>query len=358
LGSGSRGWAAELLFGILALAMGGCGTLAGALDEPPLSAASPLPAPEVRSEDPIPVTTAATVAVDEPGLAAGPDPTGETTAAPSAVAIIVPAVGEPDLDIGADSREGTGLISIDLPALTLSFDDFTAEEDAASLLAAFAGPLLVAQRDAPAGRDPAEIEEYDPWEPFNEKMFEFNRGLDRFVIKPVAKAYDFVMPDELKQMISRGFDNIRVVPRVVNSLLQGKWGGAGREVGRFLINSVVGIGGLWDMARQEWGIEKSDEDFGQTLGVWGAGPGPYLVLPFLPPLTARDGIGVAVDGFMDPLTYILPFIWERLAMRIGDTINERALNLELFQGFEETTLDLYTAVRNGYLQRRQQQIRE
>jgi phospholipid-binding lipoprotein MlaA len=358
LGSRSRGWAAGLLFGILALAMDGCGTLAAALDESSLLAASPLPAPEVRSEDPIPVTPAATVAVDEAAPAAGSDPTGEATAAPGAVAIIIPAVVEPDVDVGADSPEGAGRVSIDLPALTLSFDDFTAEEDAASLLAAFAGPLLVAQRDASSGRDPAEVEEYDPWEPFNDTMFEFNRGLDRYVIKPVAKVYDFITPDELKQMISRGFDNIRVVPRVVNSLLQAKWAGAGREVARFLINSVVGIGGLWDMAKQEWGIEKSDEDFGQTLGVWGAGPGPYLVLPFFRPLTVRDGIGVAVDGFMDPLNYVLPFIWERLAMRIGDTINERALNLELFQGFEETTVDLYTAVRNGYLQRRQQQIRE
>ena len=80
--------------------------------------------------------------------------------------------------------------------------------------------------------------------------------------------------------------------------------------------------------------------------------GPFLILPFLPPLTVRDGIGYGVDGAMDPLSYVIPFIWDRLAMRLGNTVNDRSLNLDLFQGFEETTVDMYSAVRNGYLQRR------
>ena len=126
---------------------------------------------------------------------------------------------------------------------------------------------------------------------------------------------------------------------------------------RFLINSTVGIGGLWDMAKQEWGIEPSREDFGQTLGVWGVGPGPFLVLPFMAPMTVRDGIGIGVDSAIDPLTYFIPFIWERLVMRVVSLINDRSLNLEVFEGVEETTVDLYTAVRNAYLQRRAQQIR-
>jgi phospholipid-binding lipoprotein MlaA len=112
------------------------------------------------------------------------------------------------------------------------------------------------------------------------------------------------------------------------------------------------------MARQEWGIEPSREDFGQTLGVWGVGPGPFLVLPFMAPMTVRDGIGIGVDGAMDPLSYVIPFIWERLIMKIVSLINDRSLNLEAFEGVEETTVDLYTAVRNAYLQRRARQIRE
>jgi phospholipid-binding lipoprotein MlaA len=222
-----------------------------------------------------------------------------------------------------------------------------------------------AQTDRPAQADRSEgppleppLEEYDPWEAFNEKMFTFNYRVDKYVLKPIAKAYNFVMPNELQKMVDRGFTNINFVPRFVNSVLQGKWSGAGRELARFLINSTVGIGGLWDMAKQEWGIEPSREDFGQTLGVWGVGPGPFLVLPFMAPTTVRDGIGIGVDGAMDPLSYYIPFIWDRLLMRIGNLINERSLNLELFEGVEESTVDLYTSVRNGYLQRRARQIRQ
>ena len=202
------------------------------------------------------------------------------------------------------------------------------------------------------------VEEYDPWEAFNERMFTFNYRVDKHVLKPIAKAYNFVMPNELQKMVDRGFSNINFVPRFVNSMLQGKWSGAGRELARFLINSTVGIGGLWDMAKQEWGIEPSREDFGQTLGFYGASPGPYLILPFLEPLTVRDGIGKFVDTFMDPLSYYLPLFWDRIGMKVGDIVNERALNLDLYQGFEESVIDMYSAVRHGYLQRRERLIRE
>ncbi|HEU5195594.1 MAG TPA: MlaA family lipoprotein [Methylomirabilota bacterium] len=216
------------------------------------------------------------------------------------------------------------------------------------------GSALAQQKNDPDALE----EDYDPWESFNEKMFSFNRNLDKYLLKPVARAYRFVMPEPWQVLISNGFDNINFVPRMVNSLLQAKWGGAGRELGRFLINSTFGIGGVFDPAKDFFGIPKSREDFGQTLGVWGAGAGPYLILPFMEPLTVRDGIGRAVDGFMDPLSYLLPFIWDRIGMKIGDTINDRALNYDLFQGFEESVIDMYSAVRHGYLQRRQQLIKE
>jgi phospholipid-binding lipoprotein MlaA len=203
-----------------------------------------------------------------------------------------------------------------------------------------------------------EPDEYDPWEGFNEKTFEFNRRLDKYVLKPVAKGYNFVVPDELQIMISNGFDNISFVPRMMNSLFQGKFGGAGRELGRFLINSTVGVGGLFDPAKDVFGLVKSREDFGQTLGVYGVTPGPYVIVPFLEPLTVRDGIGKAVDGLMDPLSWFLPFFWERFGMKVGDIVNERSLNLDLFQGFEESVIDMYSAVRHAYLQRRLRLIRE
>jgi phospholipid-binding lipoprotein MlaA len=210
-------------------------------------------------------------------------------------------------------------------------------------------------RDPDSGEDAAE---YDPWEPFNEKMFEVNRRLDRYVLKPVAKAYNFITPDELQIMISNGFDNISFPPRFVNSMLQGKFKGASREIARFLINSTAGVGGLFDPAKDVFGLVKSREDFGQTLGFYGVGPGPFLIVPLMEPMTVRDGVGKFVDAAMDPLAYYLPFFWDRLGMKIGDTINERALNLDLFQGFEESVIDLYSAVRHGYLQRREKLIRE
>ena len=216
----------------------------------------------------------------------------------------------------------------------------------------------MAQAREPGTEVEADADEYDPWERWNEPMFEFNRRLDKYVLKPVAKGYNFVVPDEVQIMISNGFDNISFVPRLVNSLLQGKVKGAGRELSRFLINSTAGVGGLFDPAKDVFGILKSREDFGQTLGVWGVGPGPYLIVPFMEPLTVRDGVGKAVDSALDPLSYFLPLIWERLAMKVADIVNERSLNLDLFQGFEESVIDMYSAVRHAFLQRRLRLIRE
>jgi phospholipid-binding lipoprotein MlaA len=227
-------------------------------------------------------------------------------------------------------------------------------------------PMIAQTERAPADQPaptPAEKleaegeEEYDPLEKFNEVMFEVNRQLDRFVLKPVAQVYQVIVPEPFELMIANGFDNIAFVPRAANSLLQGKWGGTARELGRFLINSTLGIGGLFDAAKY-WGIEKSREDFGQTLGVWGVPPGPYLVLPLMEPMTIRDGIGRGVDAAMNPLTWVGPAWWISLTMKAVEMVNDRALNLELFQGLEESVIDLYSAVRNGYLRRREQMIKE
>lgn len=319
---------AVLLFAILAAALSGCSTLGSGLrsDSALLAGTAPVPHPSGGPEHVVAALAAETRGdtgdVVKPET--GPAP---VAFAPAAFAPIRP-------------------------------------EEQAWVMVASAGPLaqaavepVVGQRGTPAPPPDPSIEEYDPWEPFNEKMFTFNYNLDRYVLKPVAKGYNFVMPDMFQQMVDNGFENIKVVQRVVNNLLQAEWKGAGIELGRFLINSTLGIGGLFDIARQEFGLQKTRADFGQTLGVWGIRPGPYLVLPFLPPMTVRDGIGTAVDGAMDPLSYVLPFIWDRLGMRVGNTINDRSLNLDFYEGIEETTVDLYSAVRNAYLQRRESLIR-
>jgi len=209
----------------------------------------------------------------------------------------------------------------------------------------------------PAAGEPGELEDYDPWEEFNAKAFEFNRRMDKYALKPVAMGWKTVVPEPARMMIANAFDNLTVVPRVVNNLLQGKWNGAGREVSRFLINSTAGVGGLFDPAKDVWHITKSPADFGQTLGKWGIGPGPYLVLPFMEPLTVRDGIGKVVDRTIDPLTYVVPVI-PALSLMAGNRVNERALNYELFAAFDDDVIDAYSAVRNGYLRLRELRVNE
>ncbi len=198
----------------------------------------------------------------------------------------------------------------------------------------------------------------DPWEGFNEKMFNFNREvLDRFLLKPIATGWDFVFPDLVQRGIRNMFDNLWVVRRVVNNTLQLKLAGAGTELARFTINSTIGLAGFFDIAKDGFGIEQKDEDTGQTFGTWGMGPGPYLVLPFLPPLTVRDGVGYAFDGAMFPASYFLPW-WSTLAGTLTETVNERSLNLDRFERVTESTVDLYGAVRNAYLQRRAAAIKQ
>ncbi len=219
-------------------------------------------------------------------------------------------------------------------------------------------------------------EEYDPWEPVNSNIFEFNLKLDRYVLKPVAKGYNFIMPDLAQVGVSNFFYNIRFVPRFLNNIFQGKMKGAGIELGRFVINSTVGIAGFVDVAKKI-DLVTPEEDLGQTLGFYGVKPGPYLVLPFLPPFTVRDFVGYVGDVFLNPINWMVVPIIEvddipsaiehknrtttsfiQIGARVGEVINERSRNLEKFQGVEEATLDLYTAVRNAYLQKRSQAILE
>jgi len=205
-----------------------------------------------------------------------------------------------------------------------------------------------------AEETPEEVEEYDPWQRFNRKTFWFNRQVDRFVLKPVATVWDKVFPDLVKESFGHALDNVLMPRRLVNNLLQLNGPGAGRELERFFINTTMGVGGFFEAA-SEVGLDPRDKDTGQTLGVYGVGPGPYLVLPFLPPLTVRDGIGFGLDAALDPLLYVSPFAAS--TGRTGGTIvDNRALNLEGFESVEEATLDLYSAVRNAYLSRRQQAI--
>jgi len=210
-------------------------------------------------------------------------------------------------------------------------------------------------RDSSETAEEAVTEDYDPWEGFNTAMFSFNRKVDRYALKPVAKAWDKIVPDPVERSLKRAFDNLAMPRRLVNNLFQLKLKGAGQELARFGLNTTLGVAGLFDVAKV-FGLEVSEADTGQTLGHYGVAPGPYLVLPFLPPLTARDGIGFAVDAALDPFTYVIFPVAALAGTAVGKRVEERALNLDLYENVEETTVDLYSAVRNGYLQRRQKVI--
>jgi phospholipid-binding lipoprotein MlaA len=207
----------------------------------------------------------------------------------------------------------------------------------------------------PEASDLDEAADYDPWQPFNEAMFSFNHDvLDRWLVKPVATAWDAVLPKPARRAFARAVDNLDMPRRVVNNVLQLRPFGAGREVGRFLVNTTVGLGGLFDVA-SSIDLEESDADTGQTLALYGLGPGPYLVLPTMAPSTVRDAIGHTADGMLDPIGYFLPFVANQVKS-IVTAVNERSLELEVFANVEDSVLDLYSAARNGYLQRRRAAI--
>lgn len=188
----------------------------------------------------------------------------------------------------------------------------------------------------------------DPWEWFNRPVYKFNDFLDRWFMRPVAKGYETVTPDPVERCVSNFFGNLREPLNLVNNLLQGKWLASASDGGRLVINTTVGVAGLFDVARH-WGLERSDEDLGQTLGHWGVGPGPYLVVPLLGPRTLRDaGTGV-VEGFADPLTAI-----DHVRTR-NQIIGLRVIDLRasLLAADELVTGDRYTFLRDAYLQRRE-----
>ena len=198
----------------------------------------------------------------------------------------------------------------------------------------------------------------DPWEPFNSDVFQFNYNMDRYLLKPAARGYNAVVPPDVQGSLANAFNNMGFMTRLLNSLFQGKYGRAGIETKRFLINTTIGIGGLFDVAKHAFEMEAPPaEDTGQTLAIYGMESGPYLVLPFLPPLTVRDAVGYAGDIALNPFNYFIPIL-PNLGVNAEDTVNDRSLNLERFQGIEESTVDLYGAVRSGYLQRRAKDIDE
>ncbi|MBK7425184.1 MAG: VacJ family lipoprotein [Propionivibrio sp.] len=197
----------------------------------------------------------------------------------------------------------------------------------------------------------------DPFESFNRAMLAVNDGID-VVVKPVAKGYDAAAPLPVKAGIGNFFGNLWDVLTAVNNLLQGKGSQGFSDIGRVLINSTIGIGGVFDVA-SEMGLEKHMEDFGQTLGVWGVDEGPFFMWPLIGPRTTRDTFGWAVDSYMDPVWHIYN---DNIALRnsmVGVRyIDLRATLLQTDKVVEQAAIDRYIFIRDAYLQNRRSEIRD
>ncbi|MBL8520470.1 MAG: VacJ family lipoprotein [Betaproteobacteria bacterium] len=190
----------------------------------------------------------------------------------------------------------------------------------------------------------------DPLEGLNRATHAFNDAADRAVLKPVARGYKAVTPDAVRSGISNVFSNLGDVATGLNNVLQGKPREGASDFGRFVVNSTLGVLGLFDVATP-MGLDRHDEDFGQTLGKWGVGPGPYLVLPFMGPSTLRDAVGRGVDsqaGWSKQVDHVRT----RNATMGVELVNLRASLLGAGETLEEAALDKYQFLRDAYLQRR------
>lgn len=196
----------------------------------------------------------------------------------------------------------------------------------------------------------------DPLEPLNRALFFLNDKAYYWVMKPVARGYSAIIPEEIRVCVRNFFRNIAMPVRFVNNLLQGKVRNSGVELARFLINTTAGIGGLFDPAKNDWHIEPRQEDLGQTLGVYGFGQGFYLVLPILGPSSLRDTVGLTGDFFLTPLAYV------DKKVAIGATVlyleNEVSLKIGEYEDLTKAAIDPYVAVRNAYSQHRYKLQRE
>ncbi len=230
-------------------------------------------------------------------------------------------------------------------------------------LAAVLGLLLAGCATRPPADDPEALAEFrennDPAEPFNRTMLDVHQAIDRAVLIPVAKAYRTVVPLPVRDGVRNVLGNLRSPVILVNDMLQGESRRAGDTLGRFVINSTLGLGGIFDVAATQFGVRGHTEDFGQTFARWGAGEGPYLFIPIIGPSNPRDLGGSVADIAADPFTWFGQGIAVSVATgtRTGMTVvNTRTGLLEPLDQLERGSLDYYATLRSIYRQRREAEI--
>ena len=214
--------------------------------------------------------------------------------------------------------------------------------------------VLVGCASIPAGVEPSP---QDPWERFNRSVFEFNEGLDAYLLKPVVAGYRFVLPEFVREGIYNFFSNYTDIYTALQNMLQGKPDFAFNDLMRVVVNTTFGLGGLIDMATPG-GLEKHKEDWGQTFGVWGVPAGPYVVLPFFGPSNVRDTFGTVADLESDYLFRLLPDVALRNSITGLRIVNARNTYYEAGDLLDGAAIDKYSFMRDAYIQRRQYQINE
>lgn len=207
--------------------------------------------------------------------------------------------------------------------------------------------------DEEMGPDPAERDHTPRW---NRRVFAFNEGFIRWVLRPISRGYQAVTPKFVREMLARGFDNLESPVIFANDVMQADPCRAGRTLGRFLLNTTVGIAGFFDVA-SEMGISRHDTDFGETLGRYGVRSGSFFMLPVLGPSTARDTFGEIVDTALRPEVWLLGG-FPRLAVTGSDGLSTYDINAERLDALRETSVDFYAALRSAYLMDRDAKVEE
>ena len=215
-------------------------------------------------------------------------------------------------------------------------------------------PSAAGQNPNPSNDVPAVVEDNDPLEGFNRAMFEFNLALDRAILRPLTYLYRQI-PDPIQTGVHNFLENLRSPVIFFNDVLQGDTRRAGTTLARFGLNSTIGILGLNDFAT-DLGLEKHDEDFGQTLAVWEFESGPYLMLPFFGPSNPRDTVGLVTDTLLDPFSWLTSTEF-RIARTVVTAVDKRSQSFEQINDLQKNSLDFYSAVRSLYQQKRRAEIR-
>ncbi len=200
----------------------------------------------------------------------------------------------------------------------------------------------------------------DPLIELNTVFYQFNDKMYFWLLKPVARVYGFIIPQEFRSVIRNVFYNIRFPGRFINCLLQGKGRKAGAEFTSFFLNSTIGILGMANAASHWPHLDPSPEDFGQTFAVWGVGSGAYLMLPVFGPSSFRDGLGLIGDALSDPIFWATrnEEFWVPLAIRAGETVNATSLRIGEYEALKEAAIDPYVMIRNAWIQNRIKLIAE